>query len=452
MTSKFRFGTRSAANEPAAPDSRTRSSTGRNGATGYSTRDVGMLLRERREAMGVSLAEAEAATRIRQKYLAALESDEWHLLPGEVVGRGFLRNYAGYLGLEPTDVIERRRVSANERLGPSLANTSAGAPLPPIRQVDYRPKEVDLKDEPEGIERREINLRPFLAVLTGLLVISLLWWGGTRFGEQIGDGLRAMQTRVAAAFDAPPATATPLAPVGGIVNPENTQNSQSTAAQDSTAAQAGDAAAAQPPAGDTSSAQAPQQESQPAALILVPTSTPTPGPPEPTPTPQPEPVATDTPIPLPTPTPRPETALLPTPTPQPAAVEEAPVAEAVVEEEAPAEEEEPEEPVIVPAACPDQRAVIASPGVNQTVSGTLSVLGTATHEAFQYYKLEYAPGANAAGGFVYFDGRNSPVENGLLGSLNTTALPNGTYTIQIVVVDQTGNFPAPCRVSFQIQN
>ncbi|MEZ4613556.1 MAG: helix-turn-helix transcriptional regulator [Caldilineaceae bacterium] len=73
------------------------------------------------------MAEAEAATRIRQKYLAALESDEWHLLPGEVVGRGFLRNYATFLGLEPNEVVERRRTVADPTLAAVLASTSAGS-------------------------------------------------------------------------------------------------------------------------------------------------------------------------------------------------------------------------------------------------------------------------------------------------------------------------------------
>ena len=83
---------------------------------------TGPLLRERREAMGVTLAEAEVATRIRQKYLAALESDEWDLLPGEVVGRGFLRNYATYLGLEPTEMIERRRAVRSPAAGGSASS------------------------------------------------------------------------------------------------------------------------------------------------------------------------------------------------------------------------------------------------------------------------------------------------------------------------------------------
>jgi len=77
---------------------------------------LGAALRERREALGASLAEVEAATKIRQKYLSALEADEWQLLPGEVVGRGFLRNYAAYLGLEPTDIVDRRRAVADPSL------------------------------------------------------------------------------------------------------------------------------------------------------------------------------------------------------------------------------------------------------------------------------------------------------------------------------------------------
>ena len=95
----------------ARSDSAARHDRGRGGrnAVPAPVQSIGPLLRERREAMGVTLAEAEVATRIRQKYLAALEADEWDLLPGEVVGRGFLRNYSTYLGLEPTEMIERRR-------------------------------------------------------------------------------------------------------------------------------------------------------------------------------------------------------------------------------------------------------------------------------------------------------------------------------------------------------
>src|SRR5690606_26206891 len=108
--------------------------SGRSAAAPVQT--LGALLRERREAMGVTLAEVEVATRIRQKYLSALESEEWHLLPGEVVGRGFLRNYADYLGLDPQEIMERRRAMTDVGMTQALSTTSAGAPMPAEREVD----------------------------------------------------------------------------------------------------------------------------------------------------------------------------------------------------------------------------------------------------------------------------------------------------------------------------
>jgi cytoskeleton protein RodZ len=168
---------------------------------------TGPLLRERREAMGVTLAEAEVATRIRQKYLAALEADEWDLLPGEVVGRGFLRNYSTYLGLEPTEMIDRRRAVADESLAAVLVNTSAGSALPPERKVDYRPKDVALKDEGDELEApRQINWAPFLTLLALVAFSGLAYLGVTRLGPQMGEMVAAGQRQIDA-WQAPAAPA-----------------------------------------------------------------------------------------------------------------------------------------------------------------------------------------------------------------------------------------------------
>ena len=151
---------------------------------------IGALLRERREALGASLAEVEAATKIRQKYLSALESDEWQQLPGEVVGRGFLRNYASYLGLEPTDIIDRRRAIADPSLAGALAATSAGSELPSPRDVDYRPKQVDMREEPESLEERTpLKLGPLFAAVGAIAVLLLFWWGLSSFGGALLDGV-----------------------------------------------------------------------------------------------------------------------------------------------------------------------------------------------------------------------------------------------------------------------
>jgi hypothetical protein len=100
-------------------------------------------------------------------------------------------------------------------------------------------------------------------------------------------------------------------------------------------------------------------------------------------------------------------------------------------------------PAIQAPGCPDARAVITAPGINAAVSGMTAIFGTATHERFQYYKLEYGAGANPQV-WSYFDGGDKPVRGGRLGTLNAGALPPGAYAIRIVVVDASGNFPPPC--------
>jgi cytoskeletal protein RodZ len=58
-----------------------------------------------RERKGVDLYRAERDTKIRARYLAALERGDWRELPGAVYTKGFLRNYAQYLGLDPDEIL-----------------------------------------------------------------------------------------------------------------------------------------------------------------------------------------------------------------------------------------------------------------------------------------------------------------------------------------------------------
>ena len=67
---------------------------------------LGDMLRAAREERGISLAEAERETKIRLKYLSAMEDDNPALMPGPTYARGFLRNYAAYLGLDPNEAVE----------------------------------------------------------------------------------------------------------------------------------------------------------------------------------------------------------------------------------------------------------------------------------------------------------------------------------------------------------
>jgi len=62
---------------------------------------MGELLREARYRRNLSLDQAEAVTKIRKKYLLALEEDDYAELPAPVYARGFLQIYAEYLGVDP---------------------------------------------------------------------------------------------------------------------------------------------------------------------------------------------------------------------------------------------------------------------------------------------------------------------------------------------------------------
>ena len=83
-----------------------------------STTDYGPNLPERlltaRERKGVDLYRAERDTKIRARYLAALERGDYKELPGAVYTKGFLRNYALYLGLDPDDVLLQWRRERGE--------------------------------------------------------------------------------------------------------------------------------------------------------------------------------------------------------------------------------------------------------------------------------------------------------------------------------------------------
>jgi len=65
---------------------------------------LGELLKEARQSKEVSLEEVEEELRIRKKYLQALEEEDFSIMPPEVYVKGFLRNYAIYLGLDPEEV------------------------------------------------------------------------------------------------------------------------------------------------------------------------------------------------------------------------------------------------------------------------------------------------------------------------------------------------------------
>ena len=155
----------------------------------------------------------------------------------------------------------------------------------------------------------------------------------------------------------------------------------------------------------------PENEATPTAL-LQPTPTPTPGTP------------TATPSPAPTRTPRPTQTPETTPTSTP-------------------------EPVILPN-CPNPQARLTSPTVNAVLKGAVEIRGSANIDNLDYYKFEVR--GQGAAEWSFLQSLEESVSDGFLGIWNTSTLPAGAYTFRLVVVDKTGNYPAPCEVDVTIEH
>src|SRR3954451_7307248 len=151
--------------------------------------DIGETLREARMRRRIDMAEDEAATKIRAKYLRALENEEWGLLPGPTFVKTFLRTYAEYLELDARSLVEDYKVRY-ERPAHGEAAPFAGLGGPRSRQQLQRQR-----------PRRRAKFGPAAVVVAGvLLVLGALYLLGVSGPGNGGESA-----------DAPEATATPSA-------------------------------------------------------------------------------------------------------------------------------------------------------------------------------------------------------------------------------------------------
>lgn len=100
--------------------------------------EIGSTLREARMRARIDITEVEQATKIRAKYLRALENEEWSLLPGPTFIKSFLREYADYLGVDSRTLVEEyklryERPSEQELapISPKLGRERRGGHGPP---------------------------------------------------------------------------------------------------------------------------------------------------------------------------------------------------------------------------------------------------------------------------------------------------------------------------------
>jgi hypothetical protein len=136
-----RRGTADLRGDPRADAARAGAQPG--AATPSTTTDSPQSLPERlyaaRERKGVDLYRAERDTKIRARYLAALERGDYRELPGAVYTKGFLRNYALYLGLEPEEILTQWRRERGD-MGPPEPVIAVPRPLsPPRRGLTFSP-------------------------------------------------------------------------------------------------------------------------------------------------------------------------------------------------------------------------------------------------------------------------------------------------------------------------
>lgn len=113
---------------------------------------IGEQLKEARERRKLSIAEAEVATKIRAKYLRALEEENYQDLPARVYAIGFLKNYAKYLGLEPNDLVEEFKYSTSY-----------------LSQEDV--PELVVKDEPAA---SPVNPRKWRSIIIACVAVAVL--------------------------------------------------------------------------------------------------------------------------------------------------------------------------------------------------------------------------------------------------------------------------------------
>src|SRR5690349_17118430 len=158
---------------------------------------IGQTLRQAREERGVELSDVEVATKIRVKFLEAMESDRWEELPAPVYARGFLDIYGRYLGLDQKALLESYRATVEgERDEPIPGSVIKPGTLRQNRHV-HRSRSIRW-----GPIAKVAAAVAAVAVL-GLVVVGLI--GGS---DDSGDGGKPGDAKRAASQAAAPGATT----------------------------------------------------------------------------------------------------------------------------------------------------------------------------------------------------------------------------------------------------
>ncbi|MGD8603797.1 MAG: DUF4115 domain-containing protein [Anaerolineales bacterium] len=156
--------------------------------------EIGKTLREARETLGLTLEEVERVTRIRTYHLEALEEGNFEELPSPVQVRGFLHNYAEFLGLDTDQILLRYAEGLQQKHRTRPAGTLEQPGTRPTVQVRSR-------------RPRWLTSDLFISAGIVLAVLVVIVWGGSRLlGLASASGEAAQQT---ASFLPPTVTSSP---------------------------------------------------------------------------------------------------------------------------------------------------------------------------------------------------------------------------------------------------
>lgn len=161
--------------------------------------EIGKTLHEARTRLGLTLEQAEHSTRIRAHYLEALERGDLDLLPSPVQARGFLHNYASYLGLDPQAVLQRYSEILNSR------------PTGPFR----RARLSELPTRPTvRVRTRRISADLIVAAIASVAVLAVLIGGFGRLAASLRERNQAASAFLIPTFTPQPEVATAPGPPG----------------------------------------------------------------------------------------------------------------------------------------------------------------------------------------------------------------------------------------------
>ncbi len=140
--------------------------------------ELGAILREAREARGLSLTDVQQQLRITPRFLEALEQGNYHVLPSPVHVRGYLRNYARFLHLDPQPLLDHYEARQAHYVAPVGAPAAPNTPaqtLPTVAGGEspfFNP--VNLEMNPAGETGRTESWIRIVIIIALLIAIGLV--------------------------------------------------------------------------------------------------------------------------------------------------------------------------------------------------------------------------------------------------------------------------------------